>query len=203
MLINCSEFPSDQFYFLMIQTIIPRPIAWVLSDHGNGAYNLAPFSFFNAITSDPPIVMISVGWKDDIARKDTWLNIEQRQDFVIHIPTETDATNMVASSEALPHGISEVDKLGLKLETVEGQRLPRLVGPKVSYFCRKYSIQEIGRSQQGLILGEVTGLWLDDSIVEKQDHRLVIDPMKINPVARLGGQGYSLLAKPFVIKRPS
>lgn len=186
----------------MTQTVIPRPIAWVLSDNGNGSYNLAPFSFFNVITADPPIIMISVGWKDATTHKDTWINIQESSDFVVHIPTETDAKSMVATSQTLPHGVSEVDKLGLGLEAVSDQRLPRVVGPKVAYFCEKYSIQEIGQSRQGLILGKVNCMWFDDNIVQQHKGRLIIDPVKVNPLARLGGQGYSLLAEPFEIKRP-
>jgi flavin reductase (DIM6/NTAB) family NADH-FMN oxidoreductase RutF len=202
MLFNTTKYTPEQFYFLMIQTIIPRPIAWVLSDHGNGTYNMAPFSFFNAVAADPPIIMISVGWKDDATRKDTWVNIEQHNDFVVHIPHESDAQHMVGSSAMMPHGVSEIDKLGIKLEKMPNQRLPRVVGPKVAYFCKKYSIQEIGASKQALILGEVTELWLDDEIVKEDQGRFTIDATKINPVSRLGGAEYSLLSKPFKIQRP-
>lgn len=201
MLLSFKDFTPDQFYFLTIQTLIPRPIAWVLSDNGNDSYNLAPFSFFNAVCSNPPILMISVGWKDDTNRKDTWINIEQRNDFVIHIPTESDAQQVVASSASFSHGVSEVSQLGLSLEEVKGQRLPRIIGPKVAFFCRKYSIQEIGLDRQAIILGEVKDLWVDDEAIHSEKDRLIVDPVKINPVARLGGHGYSLLAKPFYLKR--
>src|ERR1700722_1528915 len=105
MLVDCNQYSQDQLYFLMIQLVIPRPIAWVLSDNGNDTYNLAPFSFFNAITSNPPILMLSVSWKDEHTRKDTWINISERKNFVVHIPSGDQVHNVSASSTVLPHGV--------------------------------------------------------------------------------------------------
>src|ERR1039457_4241876 len=120
MLIDCDQLSSDQVYFLLIQLVIPRPIAWVLSDNGNGTYNLAPFSFFNAITSNPPILMLSVGWKDEATRKDTWVNISERTNFIVHIPCAEQVHDVSNSSSVLPHGVSEINKFNIPLENVEG-----------------------------------------------------------------------------------
>lgn len=188
-------------YFLLIATVIPRPIAWVLSDNG-GSYNLAPFSFFNAITSDPPILMISAGWKDDSIRKDTWVNIQERSDFVVHIPSAEHGQHVVATSATLAHGESELTRLNLTTEKVEGFRLPRIVGPKVAFFCEKHQIIEIGSAPQALILGEVKKVWMDDSVAMMHNGRLKVDPVTLDPLARLGGASYSLLGKTFEIKRP-
>ena len=116
MLIECKNIDPHRLYHVMIQTIIPRPIAWVLSDNGNGSYNLAPFSFFNGVASNPLLLMISVGYKDDTTKKDTWVNIEERKDFVVHVPSGESAQEVVASAVTLSHGESEVEKLHLKLE---------------------------------------------------------------------------------------
>ena len=144
MIIDCAKQTSDKNYFTLIQTVIPRPIAWVLSDNGNSSYNLAPFSFFNAIASDPPLIMLSIGWKDEATRKDTWVNIQERSHFVVHIPSVEHIKEMVGSSIALAHGVSEIDVLNIPIEKIEGQELPKLKDPKVAFFCEKYSIQEIG-----------------------------------------------------------
>ena len=85
MILDLSELKPAQVYFQMIQTLIPRPIAWVLSEIEAGKYNLAPFSYFNAISSNPPIVMFSVGKKPDGSDKDTHRNIAERKHFTIHI----------------------------------------------------------------------------------------------------------------------
>ena len=201
-IVNSSQVSHEQMYFLMIQAVIPRPIAWVLSDNG-GSFNLAPFSFFNAITSEPPILMISVGWKDDAVRKDTWVNIQERSDFVVHIPSEEHASTVVATSAALSHGDSELTKSNLQTEYVDGFRLPRIVGPRIAFFCQKHKIIEIGSAPQALILGEIKIIWMDDAIVSTNNGRIKVDPAKLNPLARLGGAGYSSLGKTFEIKRPS
>src|ERR1700679_572586 len=116
MLINCNQYSSDQLYFLMIQLVIHRPIAWVLSDNGNGTNNVAPFSFFNAITSNPPILMLSVGWKDEQTQKDTWVNIRDRNHFVVHIPSSEHVQDVSNTSSVLPHGVSEIEKFNLTTE---------------------------------------------------------------------------------------
>ncbi len=202
MLIDCSQQNPNQNYFTLIQTVVPRPIAWVLSDNGNGSYNLAPFSFFNVLSANPPIIVISVGWKDEVTRKDTWVNIQERNDFVVHIPSVENIKNVAGSSATLPHGVSEIDQLHLPLQKVEGQRLPKLKGPKVVFFCEKFSIQELGEDQQGIILGKVNHMWLDDSIVQESAGRLTIDPKALNPLARLGGSYYAGLGEILSMKRP-
>lgn len=200
MIIESTQLEPDQMYFLLSQTVIPRPIAWVLSDSG-GSYNLAPFSFFNVVASEPPVVMISVGWKDDDTRKDTWVNIQERSDFVVHIPSMEHARDVVASSAVLAHGESEVAKLNLTTVKVDGFRLPRVVGPKIAFFCEKFKVIEIGTAPQGMILGEVKKVWIDDSLSTIQKGRLKVDAAKLNPLARLGGTEYCLLGGIFDIKR--
>ncbi len=73
-----SALPPPDCYRLMIQAVVPRPVAWVLSDNGDGSLNLAPFSFFTAISSDPPLLMFSAGKKPDGTPKDTLHNVEER-----------------------------------------------------------------------------------------------------------------------------
>ena len=202
MLIDCNQFSSDQLYFLLIQLVIPRPIAWVISDNGNGTYNLAPFSFFNAITSNPPILMLSVGWKDETTRKDSWVNIRDRKNFVVHIPTSEQVHDVSNSSFVLPHGVSEADKFHIPYENVEGWPLPKIKGCKVAFLCEKYAIHEIGKDPQGLILGAINRIWIDEEVVSQNKDRIVIDPLKVNPLLRLGGNHYSILGEILTVKRP-
>ena len=99
MVIDFNQLTSSQVYYTMTQAIIPRPIAWVLSDHGNCKLNLAPFSYFNAVCSKPPILSVSVGLKKEGAKKDTWINIEERSHFVVHIPRVADVQPVLQSAE--------------------------------------------------------------------------------------------------------
>lgn len=203
MIFDCKNTDPDKLYHLLVQTVIPRPIAWVLSDNGNGSYNLAPFSFFNAITSNPPIIMISAGWKDETTKKDTWINIEERKHFVVHIPSESEVHDVSGSSAPMPFGVSEATTLKMGMEKMEGWTLPRLIKPKVAFYCHKHKIIEVGNDPQALILGEIKHIWIDDAIFTDSDGRWSIDYMGLNPIARLGGPTYSVLGKIFTINRPS
>jgi flavin reductase (DIM6/NTAB) family NADH-FMN oxidoreductase RutF len=147
--------------------------------------------------------MISVGRKPDGSKKDTWVNIEERGDFVVHIPPGPMAKEMVATAATLPHGESEVTRLGLATVAEPGFRLPRLAGPKAAMFCERHQIVEVGDGPQGLILGEIKALFIDDAAGKWRDHRLIIDPKQVDPVARLGGEAYALLGDLLTIARPT
>jgi len=192
MLVDLTDASPRRAYHTMIQTIVPRPIAWVLSDNGDGGYNLAPFSYFNGVSSDPPLLMISVGRKADGSPKDTWRNIDERSHFVVHVANRELLQPIVDSSAPLPHGESELDMLGMATTPVAPFRLPRLVGPCVAMFCQRFAIHAIGDPGQGLILGRIQAVWLDDSIATEHDGRLTVDATKLDPLARLGGNDYAL-----------
>jgi flavin reductase (DIM6/NTAB) family NADH-FMN oxidoreductase RutF len=202
MLINCDQYNPDQLYFLLIQLVIPRPIAWVLSDNGNGSYNLAPFSFFNAIASNPPVIMISVGWKDQDSHKDTWVNISKRHHFVVHLPSAEQVRDVSSSSTNLPHGVSEIDKFHIATQNVDGWSLPKVKTSRIAFLCEKYAIHEIGQDPQALILGKINRIWIDEALVTQNKNRIVVDPVKVNPLARLGGHHYALLGEILTVQRP-
>src|SRR5690606_11369943 len=89
--------------------------AWVLSESDNGSFNLAPFSYFNAIASEPALVIFSVGHKRDGSKKDTWHNIEQRERFVIHLGVKSLAEQLNETARALPAGESELARIDSQL----------------------------------------------------------------------------------------
>lgn len=202
MFIDCRHQSPEENYFTLIQTVIPRPIAWVLSDNGNASYNLAPFSFFNVVSANPPMIMLSIGWKDEKTRKDTWVNIEARKDFVVHLPSVDDIADVAASAATLAHGESEINRLGCALTKTEGQRLPRLSKSKVAFFCELFSIQELGEDRQAMILGKINHIFLDDTIAQQRNGRLIVDAKALAPLARLGGAQYSVLGEILTMKRP-
>ncbi|MFN3603861.1 MAG: flavin reductase family protein [Leptonema sp. (in: bacteria)] len=205
MVIDLTTLSPNQIYYTMMQTLIPRPIAWVLTKNKQETYNLAPFSYFNGISSDPPLVLLSISKKDANTKKDTWINIEERDDFVIHIPDEALAEKVNASSKNLPYGVSEIEELGIELEFLDPKisYLPIIKKIKVAFICKKYQIIEIGNTPQGLILGLVQYIYIDDScITNKENNKIFVDPMKMNPLARLGASTFSTLGKILHIKRP-
>jgi len=202
-ILDFDSLDPSQRYFQTIQTLVPRPIAWVLSENEAGDYNLAPFSYFTAVCSEPPLVMFSVGMKSAGEFKDSRVNIEARGRFVIHIADRPLLAAMNDSSATLAHGESEVTKLGLQLTGFDGFPLPRLAAAKVAYGCSLYKIDEIGFGPQSLIFGEIEKLYLDDAILEtREDGRIKVDTAKLDPVARLGANEYAFLTDITELKRP-
>jgi flavin reductase (DIM6/NTAB) family NADH-FMN oxidoreductase RutF len=203
MWIDLESLSPKQVYFTLIQTLVPRPIAWTLSENADGGLNLAPFSYFTAACSDPPLLMISVGRKPGGERKDTWVNIEQRDDFVVMIPHMDRLEDMNESSATLDAGISEVDELGLPTAPFEGSRLPRLADCRVAYACRRHQILEIGNGPQALIFGRVGALYLDDTVVHEDPRgRLKVSAERLEPVARLGAGEFAQLGPVHRLPRP-
>ena len=192
----------DDAYRTMIQCIIPRPIAWVLSDSGNASLNLAPFSFFNGVGSNPPLISISIGRKDNGAKKDTWLNIEERSHFVTHIAHSDQAQLVSDTSAALVHGDSEIERNDLKLTNETDWSLPRLKDARVAMLCSRHQIIEIGENGMGLVLGRIHKVYVSDAILNSSSPT-EIDPHALDPLSRLGGIDYAALGKTFSIPRPS
>ncbi len=165
MQISLSDLSTAQTYFTMTQTVLPRPIAWILSENDDAGFNLAPFSYFNAIASDPPIIMFSVGIQPDGSKKDTLVNIEERDAFVINIASVSQLPELNQTSATLAAGVSEVDANNIDTSSIEGFHLPRVSQSKVAMCCTKYEIQTIGNRNQSLILGEIQSIWVDDECV--------------------------------------
>src|SRR6516164_5632930 len=123
--------PRDA-YRLMISCIIPRPIAFVTTLSRDGASNLAPFSFFNGVTSEPPVLSLCVGTKRDGAKKDTWRNIEETGEFVVNVVVPELMDAVIVGARELPHGVSELELA--KLQTLPSVRVkpPRLEASPVN-----------------------------------------------------------------------
>ncbi|ADE14631.1 flavin reductase domain protein FMN-binding protein [Nitrosococcus halophilus Nc 4] len=200
--IELDNLSPKEVYFNLIQTLIPRPIAWVLSENAGGSYNLAPFSYFTAVCSKPPLILISVGKKPDGTRKDSWVNIEERRDFVVHIAHLEILEALNASSVTLPAEASEVEQLGLPVTPFPGSRLPRLQEARVAYGCECYEIQEIGSGPQALIFGRVHTLYVDDAICSSKEGRLKVHGDQLNPIGRLGANEYMKFGEIITLNRP-
>lgn len=196
MIFNFSELSKSEIYFTMIQTLIPRPIAWVLTENSDSGYNLAPFSFFNGVSCDPPIVMISAGRKRDKSRKDTWRNIEERKHFVVHIPSVEHADEVTTSAADLPENTSEITRGNLQTTAFDGFVLPRLAHCKAAYGCSLEQIILFGEGSQAMILGRIHSLFVSDEIITQNGH-IAISAEKLNPLARLGGFDYCSITPPF------
>ena len=203
MILDLSALKPAQVYFHMIQTLVPRPIAWVLSEIEQDRYNLAPFSYFNAVCSEPPLIMLSVGKKPDGRFKDTRVNIEQRKNFVVHIAHREMLEDLNQSSATLDADISELDQLGIETTMFEGSRLPRIEACKVAYACECYQIHELGSTPQSIIYGRINHIFIDDDITSTSDKgRLKVHADKLEPIARLGADEYMSFGDIIRMTRP-
>ncbi|MYB34501.1 MAG: flavin reductase family protein [Gammaproteobacteria bacterium] len=205
MLINLSELNTPNVYFTMTQTVLPRPIAWVLSENQDSSLNLAPFSYFNAVCSDPPLVMISIGLQDDGAHKDTLRNAFERPELVIHIASSDQLPDLNLSSATLPPGVSEVEAGNLELSDVENFRLPRLTNCKVAFMSHVHKIEQIGtHNQQHLVFAQIDTVYVSDDCVKYDSrNRLSILADRIRPLSRLGASAYASFGKVMIAKRPA
>ena len=202
--LNFDAFSENQIYHLMTQTIIPRPIAWVLTQSEQNNYNLAPFSYFTAVSSTPPLMMFSVGKKPSGEIKDTVRNIIDHKKCVIHIASEADADLVTKTAATLNYGESEVSANKIELTNFDDFEIPRLKSCSIAYGCELFEIKEVGDVPQSLVFVEVKVLYLGDHVVElDKKNRIKIHADKVSPLARLGGGEYASIGQPFTIIRPS
>ncbi len=205
MQIKLDELPTQQVYFTMTQTVLPRPIAWLLSENDDGGYNLAPYSYFNAVCSDPPLVVVSIGKQQDGSDKDSIRNVRERSEFVIHIASCSQLEALNQSSATLPPGESEVEASNLELTQVRGFRMPRLTDCKIALFCERHDIQMIGTNkQQSLLFAEVKEIYVADDCAETLDNgRLKVHADRVEPLSRLGASEYSSFGQIRRVQRPA
>lgn len=201
--IDLSELSQTQTYFTMTQTVLPRPVAWVLTEHANGKLNLAPFSYFTPVSSNPPLLMFSVGHKPDGSLKDTYKNVTEREHFVVHIAHSGLAEAVTQSAKVLPEGESELDFVGLDTVEFEGFPLPRLADAGIAFGCRLYQAQTIGDNPQYLVFGQIERMWIDDRLVGGDDKgRQKIFADRVDAIGRLGGNEYVTFGDIIDVPRP-
>ncbi len=211
MLISFAEWSETEAYLAFSQLIVPRPVAWVLSDNGAaqpapveptgpvapGRWNLAPFSYFNGVTSAPPMLMFSVG--DGMAGhlKDTHRNLRRDPLCVVHIARSTQAQAVQDTAAELPWGVSEVERAGLELAEWDWP-LPRVREAPVAMGCRATQFTPIGDTEQTLIFLRIERVWVQDEIASfDAQGRLLIDIAAYDPLARVGRGGYASLGAVF------
>ncbi len=198
--IDPSSLSVTQVYKLLIGSIVPRPIAWISTLSTNGISNLAPFSFYNGVTSKPPTLVVSIGQKADGSKKDTLRNILETKEFVVNSSSGWDAKAVNDSAEELEYEKSEIDKLGL--ETLKSNLIkpPRIASAAISFECKLYNTYLVGDGGAGsatLVVGEIVWVHLKESVY--QEGKILIEPYE--PLARLGGFNYAKIGEIFELKR--
>jgi len=183
--------------------VVPRPIGWISSLSTDGHVNLAPFSFFNAVSMSPPMVMfcnngkhISGGIKDSAG------NAQASGEFVYNMATWELREQMNLSSAALPRDADEFEFAGLTKAESRIVKPPRVAESPVAFECRTWKIVTLPPMQNGgentLVIGEVVGIHIDDDVLTDG----MVDTARIKPIARLGYTQYTVVDNVFSMQRP-
>lgn len=179
------EVPAG-IYRIVTSAVVPRPIGWISTQTPTGGDNLAPYSFFNAVSSTPPVVAFS-GSRQEGSRKDTAANALEMEEFVFNLVTESQVEAMDESSADLPPDGSEFDHAGIERAPSVAVDAPRVADAQVSFECTLYDSMDV--YDNTLVLGEVAYVHVDDDLLTDGK----IDSGKINAVGRLGGPYYTSL----------
>jgi flavin reductase (DIM6/NTAB) family NADH-FMN oxidoreductase RutF len=198
MIVDPGSVPPSTSYKLLIGSIVPRPIGFVSTVSPAGVYNLAPFSFFNGVCGDPPVVSFAPNFREPL--KDTLVNVQATGEFVVNIVSEEIAEQMNLCSGDYPPGVDEFKVSGLTPIASDLVRPPRVRESHVNMECKVFHIIEVSARPWGgwLVLGEVVRFHIDDAIVD--DFR--IDPDKLRAIARMGGNMYARTRDRFEMIRP-
>ncbi len=186
-------------YKLLISSVVPRPIAWVSSVDANGVRNLAPFSYFMAITDSPPTIAFSCSARES-GKKDTLRNIEATGEFVVNIADDDRAEAMNLSSGDYPPEIDEFTVTKLTAVPSALVKAPRVAEAPINMECKLVQVLRVG-TKASLVLGEVVQWHVRDDVYDAKTGRL--DMERLRPVGRLCGNLYSHIHQIFEMKRPN
>jgi flavin reductase (DIM6/NTAB) family NADH-FMN oxidoreductase RutF len=166
MYFDLSKASQNITYNLLIGLVAPRPIALVASMNLEGRLNAAPFSAYNYLCTNPPIVALGVGNlpADEIRPKDTARNIRNTREFVVNVVTEDIAQAMNVCAVDFPPEISELEMAGLETAPSSVVKVPRIARAHAALECREYTTMEIGRSR--IILGQVVAIYVEDRFID-------------------------------------
>ncbi|MGJ7457792.1 flavin reductase family protein [Halomonas sp. MA07-2] len=200
-LLEENTLSSGKIYRLFSGSICPRPIAWVSTLDAAGNANLAPFSFFNVVSVNPPVLGFSPLLDGDANPKDTIRNLGEVPECVVHISGEGLVEEMNATSAGLAHGDDEFLHAGLEKVAMAGVSVPRVVGAPVAFGCRLREIIRFGDQPLAgnLVLAEVISIHVDDAIWNGRHVSLE----GLRPIGRMAGNDYARCTDLFEVERPA
>lgn len=196
------ELAPRDAYRLLLSAVVPRPIAWVSTLSPDGTPNLAPYSFFNGVSGNPPVVMFSVSQRSARlggGEKDTLRNVRQTGEFVVNIVDESLAQAMNLTAGEWPPEASEFELAGLDAAPSLAVKPPRVAAARLAMEARLHQIVPVLESTNTLVLGRILRYHLQEDLL--RDNGL-IDATRLQPIARLGGDEYATLGRVFAMQRP-
>lgn len=199
---SSDELTPTERYKLLSGSVIPRPIAWVMTEDVN-TMNLAPISFFQVACGLMPWLTLSVGYRNG-KRKDTADNILTYEEAVVHLVDESLVKQMNATAASLPHNQSELDLIDLPLVDSKSVSVPGLRDAKIRFETKLYDYKLLKDRAEHPVADffflEVTDMYFDEALMDPV--KKYIDYHAFNPVARLAGPNYATLGPDFELKRP-
>ncbi len=195
MILDPRALPTSDVYRFLISAVVPRPIAFVSSIGADGGMNLAPFSYFNAVSSEPPLVTIAINDRDGDP-KDTLRNIRETKEFVVNVVSEPLLDAMVSTAGDWPRGTSEFGPAGLTPAPSTRVRPPYVAESPLQLECTLH--REVALGNSILVVGEVILARVRDDVLTEGK----VDAAKLAPIGRLGGEFYAPLGTILKRKRP-
>lgn len=195
------ELSERQNYKFLIGTIIPRTIAFITSVAEDGTINGAPFSYFNIVSSNPPMISVAIQRKNCLP-KDTARNIKQKGEFVVHIVDDQNVEKINMTAATLPPNESEIEKAELTLVASDKISVPGIKESKVRFECVLVDTIELGEKgnvETDLIIGKIVLFHIDEEIYFENGR---INHEKLEAVSRLAGHHYAKIGEVFTLERP-
>ncbi len=199
--IDPATLPVRDLYHLINSTIIPRPIAFISTVSPTGVVNLAPFSFFNGVSSNPPCLMVSIAPKADGTKKDTLRNIEETKQFVVNSASMWLAEPLVYCAAEFAYGVDEMAQSGLTPIASVKVKPPRVQEAAVHFECELYKLIPVGDGSPGsstIVIGKIVLVHVHAKAY--QNGR--VDFRELAPLSRLGGISYAGVGESFELKVP-
>lgn len=203
--VDPTELKGRDMYKLLTGSIIPRPIAFVTTTSTvNGTINAAPFSFFNVVSSDPPLISLSIGRRKGSTMKDTARNAIKNGEMVVHISTEDMIEDINETAALLPAARSELELTELNIVESTKVSVPGILEAKVRFECQLEQHHEI-KNDQGdtvidFLMARIVYIHMDEKVYDPQRGYIVTESLR--PVARLAGSDYAELGKVYSLTRP-
>lgn len=207
MIVTPGNIPYSELYGLLLNAVVPRPIAWVSTMAASGQLNLAPFSFFNAVCVDPPLLAFATGLRkpkqaDAVhgEAKDTLRNIRETKEFVVNVVTYELAEAMNVTSGEYDASVNEFELAKVTPAPSKVVRPPRVAESPVNFECRLHQVLDFSPAptSSSLMIGEIVAIHMNDAHVK--DGKL--DRNSLDMIGRMGGMQYSRTTERFEMIRP-
>ena len=183
--IDIEKATTREKYNLLIGLVAPRPIAWVTSMDSGGLLNAAPYSAYNYLCTDPPIIGIGVMDKGQSVPKDTARNIREIGEFVVNVTTEDLIHQMSICATDFPAGVNELEMAGLTTTPSSIVKVPRIAEAHAALECVEYRTIDVGQTH--IILGRVVAMYIDDRFVDASGPYILAE--ELHAIGRMNGLG--------------